>query len=228
MIRVPTFEKARDAGAADSRRTIWLVSFTDLISLLFAFFVLMFAMAEPDAPRWARMAEGLSARSTASAPSDRDPEPRAAFNAATLEPQSRVSLDYLGALLRTQVADRPELAGVFVRREDDRVVIGFPGELLFEHNGMLLGERGRRALFTLGAVVGRIGNRIEVVGHAEREDAASGQAWERSLGRAMAVSAALRDSGYRGDLVARSVMEPGAVRAGGGARVDIVVRELEG
>lgn len=226
MIRVPTFDKARDRAGTDSRRTIWLISFTDLISLLFAFFVLMFAMSEPDGARWARMADGLSARSTASAPSDRVPDPRAAFNAATVEPQSRVSLDYLGALLRTQLADRPELAGVFVQREDDRVVIVFPGELLFEHNGLLIGERGRRALHTVGAVVGRIGNRIEVVGHAEREDAASGQAWERSLGRAVAVSAALRGSGYRGDLVARSVMVPGAAR--GGPRVDVVVREMEG
>lgn len=226
MIRVPNLDKARDAAGAESRRTIWLVSFTDLISLLFAFFVLMFAMTEPDRPRWERMAEGLSARSTASAPSERAPDPQAAFNAATVEPQSRVSLDYLGALLRTQVADRPELAGVFVQREADRVVIAFPGELLFEHNGLVIGERGRQALHTLGAVVGRIGNRIEVVGHAEREDAASGQAWERSLGRAVAVSAALRGSGYRGDLVARSVMAPGVPR--GGTRVDVVVREMEG
>lgn len=226
MIRVPTFDKARERAGADSRRTIWLISFTDLISLLFAFFVLMFAMAEPDGPRWARMAEGLSARSTATTPSDRTPDPQSAFNAATVEPQSRVSLEYLGALLRTQVADRPELAGVVVQREDDRVVIVFPGELLFEHNGLLIGERGRRALHTLGGVVGRIGNRIEVVGHAEREDTVSGQAWERSLGRAVAVSSALRGSGYRGDLVARSVMVPGTAR--GGPRVDVVVREMEG
>ncbi|HYG89299.1 MAG TPA: flagellar motor protein MotB [Azospirillum sp.] len=224
MIRLPKLP-LHDGRAEAARKTIWLVSFTDLISLLLAFFVLMFSMTEPQAQRWAKMAQGLSARSTATRPSDEALAPKAAFNAAVLEPHSSINLDYLGALLNGQVAESAELAGVQVVREDDRVVIGLPGEVLFEKGAPMFSHRGRRVLYLLCAVVGRIGNRIEVVGHAEREDVPAGAAWERSLARAVAVSQALREHGYRRDLVARASMGPLLRTDTAGPRVDIVVRE---
>lgn len=224
MIRLPK-PPTRNDGAEAARKTIWLISFTDLISLLLAFFVLMFSMTEPQAQRWARMAQGMSARSTATRPSDEPPAPSVAFNAAALEPDSAINLDYLGALLNGQVAETYELAGVQVVREDDRVVIGLPGEVLFEQSVPMFSPRGRRVLYLLGAVVGRIGNRIEVVGHAEREDVPAGAAWERSLARAVAVSQALREHGYRRDLVARASMNRVLPIDPTGPRVDIVVRE---
>ncbi|SMH60404.1 OmpA/MotB family protein [Azospirillum agricola] len=239
MIRVPRVGGAGRAGddPGGHRKTMWLISFTDLISLMLAFFVLMYSMSEPETQRWVRLTQGLSetipaARSTATAPSDRPAEPRAAFNAQAVEARAAIDLGYLGALLRGQIGANAELAAVEVRREDDRVVIGLPGESMFDETGALFTDPGRRILFLLGAVVGRIGNRIEVVGHAEREDPAGGVAWERALTRAVAVSAALRETGYQRDLVARAVMETpslpsaaGAGTAGGRVRVDIVVRE---
>jgi len=224
MIRLPKLPRCEDRGAA-GRKTIWLVSFTDLISLLLAFFVLMFSMSEPQVQRWTKMAQGLSARSTATRPSDLPPVLAAPFNAATIEAQSTVNLDYLGALLHGQLAEVPDLAGVTVTREDDRVVIGLPGEVLFEKDAPMFSPRGRRVLYLLGAVVGRIGNRIEVVGHAEREDVPAGAAWDRSLARAVAVSMALREHGYRRDLVARTGMGRLLRTDTAGPRVDIVVRE---
>lgn len=226
------------AQAEHHRKTMWLISFTDLISLMLAFFVLMYSMSEPESQRWKELAKGLAervpaARSTATTPSDRAADPRAAFNAQAVEPREAVDLNYLGALLRSQVAANGELAAVEVRREDDRVVIGLAGERTFDATGGAFTEEGRRVLFLLGAVVGRIGNRIEVVGHAEREDQSGGFAWERALTRAVAVAAALRETGYRRDLVARSVMAVGSTGVGskaagaavGRLKVDIVIRE---
>ncbi|PWC33245.1 flagellar motor protein MotB [Azospirillum sp. TSO35-2] len=232
MIRVPTVRS--DAGdGGGHRKTLWLISFTDLISLMLAFFVLMYSMSEPEAERWTKLAKGVSetmpaARSTATTPSDRPADPRAAFNAQAVEARAAIDLHYLAALLGSQLRSNAELSVVDVRREDDRVVIRLPGERLFDPSGAAFTEEGRRVLFLLGAVIGRIGNRIELVGHAEREDMTGGAAWERALTRAVAVSAALRETGYRRDLVARAVMIPaeGApVHGGGRLPVDIVVRE---
>ncbi|HYH23422.1 MAG TPA: flagellar motor protein MotB [Azospirillum sp.] len=229
MIRVPKVPRYTPSADTEAgRRSMWLISFTDLISLMLAFFVLMFSMTEPQAQRWARLTQAVSARSTATKPSEAPPEPKAAFNAATLEPHSAVNLDYLGALLNSQIADTVDLAGVLVRREDDRVVIVLPGDALFEPRAGTFSDRGRRVLFLLGAVIGRIGNRIEVVGHAEREDVPAGLAWERSLGRAVAVSMALRETGYRRDLVARTAMAPLPRTGARDTRVDLVVREQGG
>ncbi|WP_448203213.1 flagellar motor protein MotB [Azospirillum sp. sgz302134] len=232
MIRMPKLPKAEDLSGGHGR-TIWLISVTDLMSLLLAFFVLMYSMSEPEAQRWTGLSQALSqaqtasARSTATTPSVAAPEPKAAFNAATVESLSAMNLDYLGALLRTQTAANEDLASVDVQREDDRVVIGLPGVVMFDASGGTFTDQGRRVLYLLGAAVGRIGNRIEVVGHAEREDQGNGLAWERALTRAVAIAAALRETGYKRDLVARSMMsEPVSA---GGARVDIVVRdEAEG
>ncbi|AWK84831.1 OmpA/MotB family protein [Azospirillum thermophilum] len=224
LIRVPK-PTDRHAGA---RRTMWLISFTDLISLLLAFFVLMYSMGEPETQRWVGLVQGLAervpaARSTAQTPTGLPAEPHAAFNAQAVEPKAAMDLNYLGALLRAQTAANAELAVLEVRREDDRVVIGLPGERMFDASGGAFTDEGRRLLYLLGAVVARLGNRIEVVGHAEREDQSGGFAWERALTRAVAVAAALRETGYRRDLVARSVMAPAA--APGRVRVDVVVRE---
>lgn len=231
MIRVPKLPTAQDKSGGHGR-TMWLISFTDLMSLLLAFFVLMYSMSEPEAQRWTGLAKAFtSARSTAATPSDAAPEPKAAFNAATVEPHSAINLDYLGALLRSQAASNAELAAVEVRREDDRVVIVLPGAAMFDDSGGAFTEQGRRLLFLLGAVVARTGNRIEVVGHAEREDQTNGLSWERALTRAVAVAAALRETGYKRDLVARGVMAAPATVNGakGTARVDIIVRdEAEG
>lgn len=231
MIRVPNItgrSAAEDRGA--HRKTLWLISFTDLISLMLAFFVLMYSMSEPEAERWTRLAKGVSdsipaARSTAAVPSDRQADPSAAFNAQAVEQRAAIDLHYLAALLGSQLRSNAELSVVDVRREDDRVVIRLPGERMFDPTGAAFTEEGRRVLFLLGAVIGRIGNRIELVGHAEREDPAGGVAWERALTRAVAVSAALRETGYRRDLVARAVMMPVEGTGGGRLPVDIVVRE---
>ncbi len=227
MIRPPRLPSAEQRSGGHGR-TMWLISFTDLMSLLLAFFVLMYSMSEPEAQRWAGLSKALtSARSTATAPSDAAAEPRAAFNAAAVEPQSVINLDYLGALLRTQTAANAELAAVEVRREDDRVVIVLPGTVMFDTVEGTFTDQGRRLLFLLGAVVGRTGNRIEVVGHAESEESGDGLAWERALTRAVAVAAALRETGYRRDLVARALLA--APSDGGAARVDVIVRdEAEG
>lgn len=235
MIRVPGTgtgaggRAAAEAGASQ-RKTLWLISFTDLISLMLAFFVLMYSMSEPEAERWTRLAKGISesipaARSTATAPSDRPADPNAAFNAQAVEARVAIDLYYLAALLGSQLRSNAELSVVDVRREDDRVVIRLPGERIFDPTGAAFTEEGRRVLFLLGAVIGRIGNRIELVGHAEREDPSGGVAWERALTRAVAVSAALRETGYRRDLVARAVMMPAGETGGGRLPVDIVVRE---
>lgn len=217
------------AAHGSSARSMWLVSFTDLISLLLAFFVLMFSMAEPQPQRFAELARGVSARSTATRPSDARPEPGAVFNAPTVEPVLAANLDYLAALFRNQMAADPLLADLPVRREDDRVVIGLAGSRLFLDDGPGFSDSGRRLLFLLGDALGRIGNRVEVVGHAEREVDSPGQEWERALSRAAAVSMAIRESGYRRDLVARAVVAPGSRDdAAQGPLVDLVIREQRG
>ncbi|MFP5516203.1 MAG: flagellar motor protein MotB, partial [Alphaproteobacteria bacterium] len=60
MIRVPDISsRSATEDRGGQRKTLWLISFTDLISLMLAFFVLMYSMSEPEAERWTRLAKGV-------------------------------------------------------------------------------------------------------------------------------------------------------------------------
>lgn len=210
----------------DAPKPMWMISFTDLVSLLLGFFVMLYAMTEPSKERWERLAKGMSARSQATTYSERRPVPMAAFNGALIESHSRVGLDYLGVLLRSQIRQDADLGRVDVRNEGDRLVVSIPGDILFEGESRVVGDGGRRILYLLGSVIGRIGHRIEIVAETVQGSDGSGPVWELALARSVIVAATLRDTGYRPDLVARAAVPV----AGKTARpnIDIVVREQEG
>jgi len=211
-------------GAA--ARSIWLISFTDLMCLMLAFFVLAFSMSEPMQPRWQALAASLAARQI-------DGRSGAVFNVALLDPRSPINLDYLGILLKGQFSGTPDLAGVVPVRQDDRLVIALPDALLFEADRAKFSDGGRQRLFVLGGVLGRISNRIEITGHAGAEPAPAAAAgeqdpWELSLARAVAVATALHQAGYQRHLVVRTVAgTAGSATASPTPLIDIVVRDLE-
>jgi len=219
----------RKAGAAPGHaaaaKSIWLISFTDLMCLMLAFFVLAFSMSEPVRERWQALASSFSARQI-------EGRSGAVFNISMLNPRSPINLDYLGTLLGGQFSRDPDLKAVEAARQDDRVVIGLPDNLLFEPGQAAFSERGRQALFLLGGVLGHISNRIEVLGHAEVEAVppeGERDPWELSLSRAVAVGTALHQAGYQRHLAVRAVgMAPGGHPAVGRAHlIDVVVRDLE-
>ena len=218
-------EPGGPAPHAAAAKSIWLISFTDLMCLMLAFFVLAFSMSEPVRERWRALASSFTARQI-------EGRSGAVFNISMLSPRSPINLDYLGTLLGGQFSRDPDLKAVEAVRQDDRVVIGLPDALLFEPGQAAFSERGGRALFLLGGVLGRISNRIEVLGLAEVEAVpAEGERdpWELSLSRAVAVGAALHQAGYQRHLAVRATgLAPGGHPAVGRAHlIDVVVRDLE-
>lgn len=198
-------------------RSIWLISFTDLICLLLAFFVLRFSMTEPQGQRWQALSDSL-----ATGPG----RVGAMFNVARLDSRAPLSLDYLANLLSVQFADMPEFSGIAPVRLSDRVVLPLPDNALFLPDQSAFSERGQRILFALGGVLGHTGNRIEITGHADQEapaPAGGRDVWELSLSRAVAVARALQAAGYQHRLVLRS---QGAVGGQQARLMDVVIRDL--
>lgn len=238
MIRRPSFARRQDGAPPSSAAELWMISLADLVSLMLAFFVLMFAMREPEPRRWADMRGLVTAPSTDDRPAATqvgEAQPTADFNVAVTEEISARNLDYLTAVLRNQLAARPSLAGLTATREDDRLTIFAPAALLFEGEGPLLSERGREALYLLAPVLARAGNRVEIVGRAAAEanpdqaaqadvgPADGGRGWERALTRAVLTAQGLRQAGYQTDLVARGVIADISVAGVNG--VELTIRE---
>jgi chemotaxis protein MotB len=103
---------------------------------------------------------------------------------------------------------------------DGALIVTLPAGLLFESGGSRISADGRRSVFVLAGVLGRIRNEIDVVGHADPrlvQDARHDTNWELSLARAASVARALNAAG-----VSRNIRVAGA----GAGRFDDIDPDL--
>lgn len=214
------------AAPATPSGKAWLVTFSDLICLLLTFFVMLYAMSEPDPARYKALAAGVPGAKPEQAGEER---PEAAFSAASLDRGKAIELGYLGRVFESQMARSPELADMRIARIDGTLILSMPSDLLFAPGDATLSEQGKRALFIMGGVAANIGNAMDVVGHADASPSGRNwpSNWELSLARAQAVADALHAAGYLRDITVRGHgdgQSGGAVTAAA-RRVDLVVRE---
>lgn len=222
------------SGPERTESRMWLVTFTDLISLMLAFFVMLFAMSNVKVGEWEKMVDTLSQSLNPS----REPtvEMRTAqYNIATMFRKRSVNLDYLTAVLDEAMSKHDLLARARPLRLEDRLIIALPGEILFEPGRAVMTARALEAVFDLGGVLRNVGNQIAVNGHSDPPPPvgdAYASNWELSTARAVAVANALRRSGYPEDIVALGYSDsryghlpdlPEARRRAMARRVDIVV-----
>ncbi len=180
---------SRPAGGT-SAEGAWLVSFADLISLMLAFFVLLYASSSGGPGSWERMRGSLSATFNPSGTPDPGLGVRAELS--RLAPEGR-DLDYLAVVLAERLA-APELVGVAVERRPDGLFIVLPEAIVFEPGRATLSDETRARLADLAQVLSKVPNRLEIYGHTDPED--SPAAWKLSIARSMAVAYELRRAGY--------------------------------
>src|SRR3972149_6453958 len=87
---------------------VWLITFADLVGLMLAFFVMMFAMSGMDGAKGRGGANGLS-RSLDPVVAIEDEGPRADRNLDEVAVEPGSDLDYLAALLARELAADPAL-----------------------------------------------------------------------------------------------------------------------
>ncbi|MEQ8370583.1 MAG: flagellar motor protein MotB [Alphaproteobacteria bacterium] len=216
------------AEAGGPSRTVWLLSFADLVSLLLTFFVMMFAMSTVANDRWWQFVDGLAAGQR-----DQVSEPLSQADGRVdarqiLRPRD---LSYVAVLVEQQLRADPLLGGVFVERWPDRLVVSLPGDLLFAPDRAELARAGQAAVARLTPLLNSLPNRIELAGHTDPQPSRRFPSnWELSLARAASVAQALAVSGYAGR---PAVSGHGSGQFSGGdgpaqrraRRVDIVITE---
>lgn len=194
-----------DAPKPEKPNTGWMVTFTDLVSLMLTFFVLLFSMSSVKMDEWDAMIDTLTQTlnpgklTTVAAAT-------AKFNIGTIFRRQATNLDYLSGVLEAGVVNDPLLSRSRIMLLDDRLVIAMPGDLLFPSGQAVMPDEARSALFTLGSLLRNVGNQIGVNGHSDPTPPAPEKGfqsnWELSLARASAVANALRSSGYTDDIIA--------------------------
>jgi chemotaxis protein MotB len=188
-------------GAARNR---WLVTFADLIALLIAFFVMLFAMSSVDPQPWEELTNSLTislnpdtAWREEAALTDQGVDTAPVFEAT--------DLDYLHAVIAEKVRAVPILAAAGIQKFDDRVVITLQTDALFSSGSDMLTDEARAALSALGDALRHIHNRVDVDGHTDPNpvnNARFASNWELSIYRALAVAEALRRAGYTQEIAA--------------------------
>jgi chemotaxis protein MotB len=213
----------------------WMVTFTDLVSLMLTFFVLLFAMSSVKVDKWDTMIDALSQTLNPSKV-ETVAVATARHNISTVFRKRSVNLDYLAVVLEEAMVKNPLLNKSRIMRLEDRLVIALPGDLLFEPAGADLNERAREAMFVLGGLLRNVGNQIGVNGHSDPVPPQTGRFssnWQLSLARAVSVANTLKQSGYEDGIIpygfasARFSDLPtdlsDAERRALGRRVDIVI-----
>ena len=175
----------------------WLVTFSDVIALLLAFFVMLFSMSEINMEKWNQII-GVQ-----SSPEKLEEEVQTQLHVAKSIPKfelkSALSLDYLAHVLEEHLTGDIFLKSAIVHRLDGLVVVSLPSDTMFASGEIELQKNAKEALFRMGDVIASIGNRIDVRGHTDPEllsDKNFDSKWVISLARAAAVANELRRTGY--------------------------------
>jgi chemotaxis protein MotB len=223
MIGAFTRMMAPQAPASSSAATsrIWLITFTDMVMQLLAFFVLLFTMSKLDAVKYQDIVRSyVEALNPSFGEAGEPPAAHVVLPAAA--PLQGDDLGYLASVLQASFARENVLSGIQFRLTTQYLTLALPAGGLFLPDGTLA-EPVVRQLFDLGGVLNNLKNRIAVVGF---DDPASGvaaaQTWNVALARAEAVAGALVTAGY-----GRSITVLGRGEALGEVQIMILPEAME-
>jgi len=221
----------------DAVRSNWLITFADLIALVLAFFVMMYATHRVEQGDWQAMVKSLSQSLNVQA--DVQERPAAAQNIRLIKRPTAMALPYLEALLRGLRLSEPLLSKILLHRLDDRLIIAFPGDLLFPPGRADAVDGAAQRVAVLANVLRNVSNRIDVFGHTDPSPVAGhvfDTNWELSLARAETVADMLQAAGYPRKLGAFGLADTrfedlAQIRSPGlklklARRVDIVIRPV--
>ena len=172
----------------------WLVSYADFITLLFAFFVVMFAVSQVDSKKVGRFTESFSAAmgidlilpaGSGFFPGVAD---KPGLSKGKNPPASTPTLADIELVFSKP--QRPELAGLTIVRRRNEVVIRFPDQVLFDSGDDRVKERASRTLRAIAEEVRSRPLALRVEGHTDDVPMRNGRFrsnWELSTSRATAV-----------------------------------------
>lgn len=216
--------------------TAWMLTFADLLSLILAFFVLLFATTSVKKPEWEKVAQSLSQRLNPNKDA-RTSEPAAEISIETEEHAPAKDLGYLNSVFLGKITQSSLAAHVMLQERGDRLVISIAGDNSFLRGSTQMTPRLQEILNLLSQMLRSTGNRIEIHGNADASPTQTVQYpsnWELSLARALEVGKRLRADGYpyrlsiygRGDSTYNTLPESLSAQERDrlSRRIDIIIR----
>lgn len=165
----------------------WIITFSDLMSLLLVFFVLLFVMSKTDSEKFKQMMESIQqallGQMQAPVTFSPNPQPNMPESGDTLMPD-------LHQQLRTHFAQALEQGLIEIEPRSDGVVLTFPDSTTFPRGSSELTATFKRQLGSLGEYLQHPQFHVRVIGHTDSTPVIGGRFvdnWELSAARAAAV-----------------------------------------
>ncbi len=174
----------------------WLVSYADFITLLFAFFVVMYSISSVNVGKYRTVSESIKAalNPIVSPPSSPTPLALSASKAALTSPDSPGSKEVAIRKLRNLVKGikaSPQLAMVRITEKvNGDIVITIPDQLLFNSGEAAVRSEALRFLEGLGTAIIELNRHTRIEGHTDNVPIRTAQFpsnWELSSTRAVMV-----------------------------------------
>jgi chemotaxis protein MotB len=182
----------------------WLISYADFITLLFAFFVVMFAVSQVDSKKVGRFTEAFSK----AVGIDVFPMSGASLMAGGVTPDETSSgpsehglasiLDEFHATVRKMAQDHPALQGLQVIMMRHELVLRLPEGVFFDSGEARVKDATGQMLKILTPELAKRNLEVRVEGHTDNRPISSGRFrsnWDLSTERASAVIALLLAEG---------------------------------
>ena len=196
------FERVKEQENPN-KAPLWMVGFTDLTTILLAFFILLFSTAQPKKD-WNQASQSLRSSFGGDQYAMQLPGEAGDSDAKNswkpLEEDPGLNLDYLYSIVKKYIGSEPALASVTLKKDGNAVILSFENELGFSSGSSDVSVEGRALLNKLAPLLISLPNRLEVMGHADsrpvQSDARYNSNWQLSLMRAISVADALENAGY--------------------------------
>jgi chemotaxis protein MotB len=162
----------------------WLLTYADMITLLLAFFVIMYAISKVDVKKYDAMAVSLRGAFKGSAAYPVNPG-----GGERLLSSPDIGLQ-LVQTLQEGLKDDLRAGLVQIDRGPDGVRLRFQDAIFFERGKAELRDEARQILDKVGGIIADLPNRVEAEGHTDSLPIRSAQFpsnWELSVARATAV-----------------------------------------
>lgn len=195
--------KQQDKGAPK-----WMVTFSDMMTLILVFFILLFSMSQINVKKFEAIADSFRSRAifdfqpsmkdfenpaeqTSSTTKDDDREdPPAKDQEDPVEDQDNDSLDKLVEDVQSFLEDRNIAEDITADRTERGVVLTLQEQVLFETGNAEIIQAGRPFLDKVSQLLDRIPNYVKVEGHTDDRPISTFRYpsnWELSAARASSV-----------------------------------------
>ena len=180
----------------------WMLTFSDLLSLLLTFFVLLFSMNAVQIENWKSVVETMSRQFNPDRIAVVD-ELVPDNSSDQIDTGTALNLSYLEGLFRGQIQETDLADSVSVIREGDRLRLILAAGDFFNGKSATLSKEGRSMLRAIAGNLANLDNRMFIITHTNQqpvEDSQFVSNWELSMTRGRLVAGVLSSNGYSGPL----------------------------